>query len=193
MRAKIYLFGDSITEQSFENGGWGASLANHFARTVICVYVCACFFLLLFFFYVNVMSWIWWLKADVVLRGYSGYNTRWAVKVMERVFPADGGDAPLAVTVFFGANDASLPDRCSGFQHVPFDEYKQNLLAIVAFLKVNRKIINCSLCRTWQPTHTHTHSTRLHTFTREHCVLRFGSGWVTEIWNGYVSLKFHNW
>lgn len=106
MRAKIYLFGDSITEQSFENGGWGASLANHFART-----------------------------ADVVLRGYSGYNTRWAVKVMERVFPADGGDAPLAVTVFFGANDASLPDRCSGFQHVPFDEYKQNLLAIVAFLK----------------------------------------------------------
>lgn len=79
-----------------------------------------------------------------MLRGYSGYNTRWAVKVMERVFPpppaeAEGGGAPLAVTVFFGANDASLPDRCSGFQHVPFDEYKQNLLAIVAFLKVNQK------------------------------------------------------
>lgn len=110
MRPKIYLFGDSITEQSFEDGGWGASLANHFCRT-----------------------------ADVVLRGYSGYNTRWAVKVMERVFPppaeAEAGGAPLAVTVFFGANDASLPDRCSGFQHVPFDEYKQNLLAIVAFLK----------------------------------------------------------
>lgn len=110
MRPKIYLFGDSITEQSFEDGGWGASLANHFCR-----------------------------RADVVLRGYSGYNTRWAVKVMERVFPppaeAGGGGAPLAVTVFFGANDASLPDRCSGFQHVPFDEYKQNLLAIVAFLK----------------------------------------------------------
>ncbi|KAG6419229.1 hypothetical protein SASPL_121445 [Salvia splendens] len=105
MRPKIYLFGDSITEGSFSNGGWGASLANHFAR-----------------------------KADVVLRGYSGYNTKWALKVIHKVFPA-AGDAPLAVTVFFGANDAALPDRDSGFQHVPLDEYKQNLLAIVAYFK----------------------------------------------------------
>ena len=34
MRPKIYLFGDSITEESFDDGGWGASLANHFARRV---------------------------------------------------------------------------------------------------------------------------------------------------------------
>ncbi|CAN6683454.1 unnamed protein product [Malus baccata var. baccata] len=111
MRPKIYLFGDSITEESFGDGGWGASLAHHFSRTV-----------------------------DVVLRGYSGYNTRWALKVLERVFPGggvEGGEEepPLAVTVFFGANDACLPDRCSAFQHVPLDEYKQNLLSIVSFLK----------------------------------------------------------
>ncbi|KAK6124216.1 hypothetical protein DH2020_042052 [Rehmannia glutinosa] len=107
MRPKIYLFGDSITEESFSDGGWGAALANHFSRT-----------------------------ADVVLRGYSGYNTRWALKVKEKVFPPpESGDAPLAVMVFFGANDASLPERCSGFQHVPLEEYKQNLVAIVAFLK----------------------------------------------------------
>ncbi|KAK4399197.1 GDSL esterase/lipase [Sesamum angolense] len=107
MRPKIYLFGDSITEESFSPGGWGSSLSHHFART-----------------------------ADVMLRGYSGYNTRWALKVKERVFPAaESGDAPVAVTVFFGANDAAVPDRCSGFQHVPLDEYKQNLHDIVAFLK----------------------------------------------------------
>ncbi|XP_048325895.1 GDSL esterase/lipase At5g45920 isoform X3 [Ziziphus jujuba] len=111
MRPKIYLIGDSITEESFCDGGWGASLAHHFSRTV-----------------------------DVVLRGYSGYNTRWAVKVLERVIPAakgsgDGADEPLAVTVFFGANDACLPDRCSAFQHVPLDEYKHNLRSIVSFLK----------------------------------------------------------
>ncbi|KAG8385471.1 hypothetical protein BUALT_Bualt03G0048700 [Buddleja alternifolia] len=108
MRPSIYLFGDSITEESFSYGGWGSSLANHFART-----------------------------ADLVLRGYSGYNTRWALKVIEKVFPAtaEGGGAPLAVTVFFGANDACLSDRCSAFQHVPLDEYKQNLHAIVAFFK----------------------------------------------------------
>ncbi|XP_010277729.1 PREDICTED: GDSL esterase/lipase At5g45920-like [Nelumbo nucifera] len=113
MRPKIVLFGDSITEESFGDGGWGASLAHHFARTV-----------------------------DVVLRGYSGYNTRWALHVAERVFPAateaEGGggrEAPLAVAVFFGANDASLSDRSSAFQHVPLEEYKQNLHSIVSFIK----------------------------------------------------------
>lgn len=115
MRPKIYLFGDSITEESFADGGWGASLTHHFSRAV-----------------------------DVVLRGYSGYNTRWALQVLEKVFLAaattttdrggDGGE-PLAVTVFFGANDACLPDRCSAFQHVPVHEYRQNLHNIVSFLK----------------------------------------------------------
>ncbi|GAB4827052.1 hypothetical protein Ancab_033934 [Ancistrocladus abbreviatus] len=113
MRQKIYLFGDSITEESFSDGGWGASLAHHFSRT-----------------------------ADVVLRGYSGYNTRWALKVIDRVFPAavaeggrSDGDAPLAVVVFFGANDACLPDGYAAFQHVPLDEYKGNLHSIFSFLK----------------------------------------------------------
>ncbi|KAG6581348.1 GDSL esterase/lipase, partial [Cucurbita argyrosperma subsp. sororia] len=112
MRPRIYLFGDSITEFSFADGGWGAALANHFSR-----------------------------RADVVVRGYSGYNTRWALKVLERVFPASeehsGAGDPLALTVFFGANDACLPDRYGAFQHVPLDEYKQNLISIVSFLKVS--------------------------------------------------------
>ncbi|XP_022978753.1 GDSL esterase/lipase At5g45920 [Cucurbita maxima] len=110
MRPRIYLFGDSITEFSFADGGWGAALANHFSR-----------------------------RADVVVRGYSGYNTRWALKVIEHVFPASeehgGAGDPLALTVFFGANDACLPDRYGAFQHVPLDEYKQNLISIVSFLK----------------------------------------------------------
>ncbi|XP_073042181.1 GDSL esterase/lipase At5g45920-like [Primulina eburnea] len=108
MRPKIYLFGDSITEGSFKDGGWGSSLANHFCRTV-----------------------------DVVLRGYSGYNTRMALQVTGKVFPPpeEGGDDPAAVTVFFGANDACLPDRSSAHQHVPLEEYKQNLHAIVDFIQ----------------------------------------------------------
>ena len=77
----------------------------------------------------------------MVVRGYSGYNTRWALKVLERVFPASeehsGAGDPLALTVFFGANDACLPDRYGAFQHVPLDEYKQNLISIVSFLKVS--------------------------------------------------------
>lgn len=38
MRPKIYLFGDSITEESFGDGGWGASVAHHFSRSVTHTY-----------------------------------------------------------------------------------------------------------------------------------------------------------
>lgn len=80
-----------------------------------------------------------------MVRGYSGYNTRWAVKVMERALPAASDESEseserertIAVTVFFGANDACLPDRCCAFQHVPLHEYKHNLHSIVSFLKVH--------------------------------------------------------
>ncbi|XP_047052958.1 GDSL esterase/lipase At5g45920-like [Lolium rigidum] len=108
MRPRLVLFGDSITEQSFATGGWGAALADHFAR-----------------------------QADVVLRGLSGYNTRWALKVLDRAMEgaAAGGADPEAVTVFFGANDANLPDRSQGHQHVPLAEYQDNLRAICAHFK----------------------------------------------------------
>ncbi|EER89226.1 hypothetical protein BDA96_10G051800 [Sorghum bicolor] len=105
MRPSIVLFGDSITEEAFGEGGWGASLANHYSRS-----------------------------ADVVLRGYSGYNTRWAARVAGRAVASIAGPVS-AVTVFFGANDAALPDRACALQHVPLAEYKDNLRAICALLK----------------------------------------------------------
>ncbi|BAS96241.1 Os06g0156400 [Oryza sativa Japonica Group] len=108
MRPSIVLFGDSITEEAFGEGGWGAHLANHYSRS-----------------------------ADVVLRGYSGYNTRWAAMVAARAVVAGAAGAaapPAAVTVCFGANDASLPGRASALQHVPLPEYRDNLRAICALL-----------------------------------------------------------
>ncbi|XP_047052956.1 GDSL esterase/lipase At5g45920-like [Lolium rigidum] len=108
MRPRLVLFGDSITELSFAAGGWGAALANHFGR-----------------------------QADVVLRGLSGYNTRWALKVLDRAMEGAASESadPAAVTVFFGANDASLPDQQQAHQHVPLDEYQTNLRAICAYFK----------------------------------------------------------
>ena len=106
---RIVLFGDSITQQSFSPGGWGARLADHFVR-----------------------------RADVQNRGYSGYNTRWALQLLDKLFPpaAEGvATAPCLVTVFFGANDAALPDQGSARQHVPLAEYKDNLRAIVAAVR----------------------------------------------------------
>ncbi|MBA0690095.1 hypothetical protein Goari_007791 [Gossypium aridum] len=145
MRPNIVLFGDSITQESFRSGGWGASLADTYSR-----------------------------KADVVLRGYGGYNTRWALFLLHHLFPlvklfftfsvnlqmADqtvqfvtyslksptseecfycivvgSTKPPVATTIFLGANDAALAGRTSERQHVPVEEYKENLRKIVRHLK----------------------------------------------------------
>ncbi|MED6105996.1 hypothetical protein PIB30_000782 [Stylosanthes scabra] len=106
MRGQIVLFGDSITEQSFRQGGWGAALADTYAR-----------------------------KADVVLRGYAGYNTKWALFLLHHIFPLDSVKPPIATTIFFGANDASLSGRTSERFHVPIEDYKKNLRKIILHLK----------------------------------------------------------
>lgn len=106
MRPRFVLFGDSITQHSFSPAGWGAALADRYAR-----------------------------KADVILRGYSGYNTRWALFLLDKIFTQVQSQAPLLVTVFFGANDATLPDRIHMRQHVPIPEYKENLRKIISHIK----------------------------------------------------------
>ncbi|CAL0330134.1 unnamed protein product [Lupinus luteus] len=106
IRPEIVLLGDSITEQSFRDGGWGASLANAYSR-----------------------------KADVLVRGYGGYNTKWALFLLNHIFPLGSPKPPIATTIFFGANDAALLGRTSERQHVPIEDYKQNLRKIVLHLK----------------------------------------------------------
>ncbi|KAH9720244.1 GDSL esterase/lipase [Citrus sinensis] len=111
MRPQIVLFGDSITQQSFGSAGWGAALADAYCR-----------------------------KADVLLRGYGGYNTRWALFLLHHIFPLvnnllDNSNPPVATTIFFGANDAALFGRTSERQHVPVEEYGDNLKIMVQHLK----------------------------------------------------------
>ncbi|PIN23534.1 Isoamyl acetate-hydrolyzing esterase [Handroanthus impetiginosus] len=106
MRPQIVLFGDSITQQSFRSGGWGASLADIYSR-----------------------------KADVVLRGYGGYNTRWALFLLHHLFPLGSATPPIAVTIFFGANDAALLEGTGKKQHVPLEEYSDNLTKMVQHIK----------------------------------------------------------
>ncbi|XP_024314997.1 GDSL esterase/lipase At5g62930 isoform X2 [Brachypodium distachyon] len=52
-----------------------------------------------------------------------------------RLHPAQVGVPPVATTIFFGANDAALLGRTSERQHVPVEEYKQNLQKIVNHLR----------------------------------------------------------
>ncbi|XP_057422032.1 GDSL esterase/lipase At5g62930-like isoform X1 [Lotus japonicus] len=107
MREKFVLFGDSLTQEAFRENGWGASLANAYNR-----------------------------KADVLVRGYGGYNTRWAMFLLHHLFPLDTTKQPLATTIFFGANDAALFGRTSEKQHVPIEEYKENLRKMVQHLQI---------------------------------------------------------
>jgi len=101
-RRSVVLFGDSLTQRSYDEGGWGASLSHHLLR-----------------------------RADVYNRGYGGYNTRWALHLLPQLFPAQEGGHWL-VTVFFGANDATIPSQAP---HVPLDEYEANLKQILNYLK----------------------------------------------------------
>mmetsp|Transcript_5141 Transcript_5141/g.7604 ORF Transcript_5141/g.7604 Transcript_5141/m.7604 type:complete len:306 (+) Transcript_5141:34-951(+) len=134
IRPTIILFGDSITEFAFgqqvddDRGdgdgstgisttiGWSSLLASAYSR-----------------------------RADVLSRGFSGYNTKHAISVMPSIFgnTSDNADhddghtrnenhSPevpvLFYTVFFGANDASLP---TARQHLPIEEYESNMRQIV--------------------------------------------------------------
>lgn len=84
-RPAVLLFGDSLTERCFDaEGGWGAALAHRLAR-----------------------------KADVLSRGFGGYNSRWAALALEEVLSqlADARQRVLLATLWLGANDAALPDR----------------------------------------------------------------------------------
>lgn len=103
---RVLLFGDSITQFSFQQGGWGASLADKLAR-----------------------------KCDVLNRGFSGYNTRWAKIILPRLIRKGNSlDNPVAVTVFFGANDSALKEE-NPKQHIPLDEYTANLKSMVQYLQ----------------------------------------------------------
>lgn len=105
-RPEIVLFGSSIVQFSYSHEGWGAILTD--------LYSC---------------------KADIVLRGYCGWNTRQALQVLDQIFPKDAAVQPSLVIVYFGGNDSIRPDPNGLNSHVPLPEYVQNMKNIVLHLK----------------------------------------------------------
>ncbi|KAJ9218333.1 hypothetical protein DTO166G4_199 [Paecilomyces variotii] len=99
---QFILFGDSLTEFSCnqEQGfGFHPALQNSYSR-----------------------------RLDVVNRGFRGYTTAHAIEVFPKFFPAPQIVRVRLMTIFFGANDAVLPNFA---QHVPLEKYKENLKAII--------------------------------------------------------------
>ena len=118
-RASVVLFGDSLTQRGWSEGGWCSSVADLFRR-----------------------------RADVYNRGYGGYNSRWARYLLPHMFPlADDSPAKkhFLVVVWFGTNDALHPSQNS---HVPLEEYAENVRAILAHVQEVRRCLKAigSLC-----------------------------------------------
>ncbi|KAI0180018.1 SGNH hydrolase [Hypoxylon sp. FL1284] len=69
---------------------------------------------------------------DVVNRGFSGYNTANALKVLPQVFlpPSPSNPRVEYLLVLFGANDACI-DIPTNNQRVPIEKYKENLVKII--------------------------------------------------------------
>ncbi|MCL7039837.1 hypothetical protein MKW94_009649 [Papaver nudicaule] len=119
-RPQFVLFGSSIVQLSYRNGGWGAVLADIYSR-----------------------------KADIVLRGYNGWNSRRALEVVHQVFPKVWhefsliyvsplmrcGWQPSLVIVYFGGNDSAAPHPTRLGPHVPLSEYIENMRQIAIHLK----------------------------------------------------------
>ncbi|XP_077564278.1 isoamyl acetate-hydrolyzing esterase 1 homolog [Haemaphysalis longicornis] len=74
-------------------------------------------------------------KCDVVLRGFSGYNTRVAKHVLRRVFGPENVSAAASFVVLLGTNDAAEPND-GGRTHVPLTEYGANLGEVLDYVKL---------------------------------------------------------
>lgn len=123
-RAQIVLVGDSITQQGTRPGGIHCLLADRYRRKAgPCLAHTHT--------HTHRASPDLTTAADVINRGYSGYNSRHMKVLIER-HKAAGSWAfahhPTLFTLWLGANDAVLPSEP---QHVPVDEYRGNLVDLV--------------------------------------------------------------
>ena len=104
-RLCFVMFGDSLTEHGVvcedgETAGWVTRLNVLYRR-----------------------------RADIYNRGMSGYNTRWAKRVLFKDVIMQFPTGVELVVIWLGANDTNVGDA----QHVPADEYAFNLREIVGF------------------------------------------------------------
>jgi isoamyl acetate esterase len=78
-------------------------------------------------------------RADVINRGYSGYNTEWYLRL-----PLEDdccGEQTCLVLIFFGANDAALKEH-DPHHHVTVERYAQNLGTLIDRLQRQHALVS---------------------------------------------------
>ncbi|GJJ12232.1 hypothetical protein Clacol_006473 [Clathrus columnatus] len=104
----ILLFGDSITQGSWQPNGLAQKLAYVYAR-----------------------------KLDVINRGLSGYNSEWGLSVFKQILSPHNASyishlpKIRLLTLWFGANDACIPPSP---QHVPLSRFESNIRELITII-----------------------------------------------------------
>lgn len=103
---KVVLFGDSLTQYGYSKDGcWTALVADFLQR-----------------------------KCDVINRGFSGYNTRWCKIILPKLVSKKDAEEIKMITIFLGTNDSVDSTICHK-QHVPLEEFKQNMTDMIQYLQ----------------------------------------------------------
>ncbi|KAF8928792.1 hypothetical protein BGZ58_009378 [Dissophora ornata] len=106
---KIVVLADSISEYGYSHAthGWLGFLADEWAG-----------------------------RADVVLRGFPGYNTHWVRSIfpdlLQQESKSSGSVPAKLVLIALGTDDASFPRTR---QHVAVDAYKDNLKSLISSIR----------------------------------------------------------
>ena len=97
----IMIIGSSMTQKAFdtENWGFGIGLSDWYNRT-----------------------------ADIIVRGQSGYNTRWTLLGFNKLL---GNYKPDLFVFFLGNNDSTRID-C---RYISIDEYEKNMIEMIRISK----------------------------------------------------------
>lgn len=101
----FFLFGDSITQRGYDQDlgfGWVAALSSAYQR-----------------------------KLNVINGGLSGYNTKMGLHILPQVLPTPEQTKIRFLAIFFGANDARFPNTPQAEQHVPIEQYRENLKKMI--------------------------------------------------------------
>lgn len=104
---KVLLYGDSITKRAREidNGPWASLIGNELASF-----------------------------CDVDVRGFDGYNSKWALQLMPQFFPRSYLDKVEIFIPFFGHNDSWSAETPL---HVDPQSYEDNMRAIIKYMEDN--------------------------------------------------------